>query len=109
MSIVELTNDNLNKYIENNMVIDLYAEWCGPCKAMKPDFEDLNSEFNSNSDLNVVFAKVDVDEEEDLAEKFNVGSLPTFVFVKNGVLIGKIEGKLSKDELRQNIQKLIIN
>lgn len=108
MSIVKLTNDNLIDHVDNDMIIDFYANWCGPCKAMKPDFETLNNELNSDK-TNIIFAKVDVDKEEELSEKFNVQSLPTFVFIKKGVLIGKTEGKLTKDELKENITKLILN
>ncbi len=69
------------------VVIDFFATWCGPCKRIAPAFEELEKRF-----VNVTFLKVDVDESEDIASKFNVESLPTFVFLKNGVEAHRIEG-----------------
>ena len=69
------------------VVIDFFATWCGPCKRIAPAFEELSKNFQS-----VTFLKVDVDESEEIASKYNVESLPTFVFLKNGVEVNRIEG-----------------
>ncbi len=67
--------------------MDFFATWCGPCKRIAPAFEELAKKFS-----NVTFLKVDVDDSDDIAAKFNVNSLPTFVFLKNGVEAHRIEG-----------------
>jgi thioredoxin 1 len=69
------------------VVIDFFATWCGPCIRIAPAFEELSKKFTT-----VTFLKVDVDESEEIATKFSVSSLPTFVFLKNGVEVNRIEG-----------------
>lgn len=72
---------------EGVVVIDFFANWCGPCKRIAPVYEELAKKFTK-----VTFLKVDVDESETIASKFSVQSLPTFVFLKNGTEVTRIEG-----------------
>ncbi len=69
------------------VVIDFFATWCGPCKAIAQPFADFAKEYPT-----ITFLKADVDVAETLASKFNVSVLPTFVFLKDGVVINRIEG-----------------
>jgi len=69
------------------VVIDFFAEWCGPCKRVAPVFIELAEKFE-----NIVFLKVDVDEAEELAQGFEITSLPTFVFLNNGNIFHRMEG-----------------
>lgn len=64
------------------VVIDFHATWCGPCKVIGPKFEELAAIHDS-----VVFVKVDVDECEDIATEYDISSMPTFKFVKNGQVV----------------------
>ena len=74
--------------LESNLVmIDFYAEWCGPCKRIKQFYENL-----SNMYPQIKFAKVDVDEAEDIATRFNVSSLPTFILLRGGKELRRVEG-----------------
>lgn len=83
-----LQNENKEKLI----VIDFFAKWCGPCKRIATAYEELQTVFP-----NVVFVKVDVDVAEDLTKKFKVSSMPTFVFVKDGIELERMSGvNLSK-------------
>jgi thioredoxin 1 len=79
------------------VVIDFFAPWCGPCKRIAPVYEELAKKFPR-----VTFLKVDVDESEDIASKFSIESLPTFVFLQNGVEVKRIEGA----DLRRVIEQL---
>ncbi|MCR9066797.1 MAG: thioredoxin [Cytophagales bacterium] len=69
------------------VVVDFFATWCGPCKRIAPDLETL-----SELEQTVIFMKVDVDELEDLAAKYDVSAMPTFLFFKNGEKVADIVG-----------------
>ena len=60
------------------VVVDFYATWCGPCKIIAPKVEEMSTSLS-----NVVFLKVDVDENEEAAQEFNISAMPTFIFLKN--------------------------
>jgi thioredoxin 1 len=70
-----------------SVVIDFFATWCGPCKKIAPAFEQLATVYPS-----IVFLKVDVDESAELVDKYGVQAMPTFVFVKDGIVVKRIEG-----------------
>lgn len=69
------------------VVIDFFATWCGPCKHIAPKFEELSKLFPS-----VAFLKVDVDEAQDLTNSFDIRAMPTFVFLRDGHIVKRIEG-----------------
>lgn len=77
----------LNTTFNRLLVIDFGASWCGPCKRIEPLIQDL-----SESMLDITFCKVDIDEVEELVEKFNITSVPTFIFIKNNNLLDRVEG-----------------
>ena len=70
------------------VVIDFFATWCGPCKRIAPVFEDLADKFYPK----VQFFKVDVDESGELVNLFDISAMPTFVFLKEGKVVKKVEG-----------------
>ena len=69
------------------VVIDFFATWCGPCKKIAPFFEQLADEY-----VKITFLKVDVDESQELVDKYNIQAMPTFIFLKDGVVLKKVEG-----------------
>lgn len=81
------------------VVIDFFATWCGPCQRIAPLFEQLSNTYKS-----IEFIKVDVDQGEDLAVKYDVFSLPTFVFMNNGTVTLKMETSEHK-ELEDAVEK----
>ena len=85
----------------NNVVIDFYATWCGPCKLLAPIFEDVAKEKE-----NVIFVKVDVDEAGELAELFGISSIPTVVYIKNEKLALRELGFKPKNVILDNIAKI---
>jgi thioredoxin 1 len=98
--MLELTNDNFQKEIKTGkIVIDFWAEWCGPCKVMGPVFEELSKEMKD-----VKFAKVNVDHSPEIAQEFGVQGIPTFVVIKNGKLLDSTSGSRSKSALKSFIQ-----
>ena len=69
------------------VVIDFFADWCGPCKKLAPEFSQLSNKYE-----NITFIKVDSDEAEDLAKHYEVSALPTVLFIKDGVTVSVIKG-----------------
>ncbi|KJH42011.1 putative thioredoxin [Dictyocaulus viviparus] len=81
------------------IVIDFYATWCGPCKIIGPKFIKMAEEIKS-----VLFMKIDVDENEEIASRYDIKVMPTFIFIRNGEQIDAVSGSL-EDELRQKIEQ----
>ncbi len=97
--VLELNNDNFDKTINKDkkiFVIDFWAEWCGPCKLLSPIVDELANEL----DEKVLFGKVDLDNNQDLAMKFSIRSIPTLLMFKNGELKDTKVGLLSKNDLK---------
>ena len=93
--IKHLKENEFDSAINKDLVlVDFYAEWCGPCKMLGPVLEELSNEINY-----VSFCKVDVDESGEIANTFGVLSIPTLLLFKEGKLISKKVGFQSKDEL----------
>lgn len=87
-------------------VIDFWAAWCGPCKALAPTIDKLTARYSDNE--NVVIEKVNVDENPDLAREFNVRGIPTLVFLKDGVPVQNLSGVRSETEIAGIIDEMII-
>ncbi len=94
-------NETINS--ETPVLIDFYANWCGPCKALSPILEQLQTEFEGK--VNIV--KVDVDENPELATEHNIKSIPTLMLFKQGKLIQTMKGFLGKDKVKQLISESI--
>ena len=103
MSIIDLNTQNLKKYINENMIIKFYAKWCSTCDEMDSDYNKLKKVYP-----NIIFSQINIDEEEDLSERFNIKKLPTIIYVKNGILLGKTEKKLKYEDINNIINKYIL-
>lgn len=84
------------------VVIDLFATWCGPCQQMAPIFDELAKELAATHKL----VKINIDEERELAIKYSVSSIPTFLFIKDGEVVGKEMGYFSKEDLKSKITEI---
>ena len=103
MAIIQLTSDNFETEVLNSdkpVLVDFYADWCGPCKMMAPVVDQIAEE---NDDIKV--GKINVDDEQDLASKYGVMSIPTIGFFKNGEIVEKSVGAKPKSELLKMIGK----
>ena len=97
MSVLKITNDNFNEEVLNSnktAIVDFYADWCGPCKMMSPIMDKIAEE---NETIKV--GKLNVDEAQDVAIKFNVMSIPTIIIFKNGAEYKRFVGVTSKSEI----------
>lgn len=89
----------LNEAGNSLVVIDFFAVWCGPCKMIGPLIAELAKEL-----LDVVFLKVDVDECEDVAAEYEISSMPTFIFIKEGKVLETFSGA-NYEKLKNTVQK----
>lgn len=103
--MVWLDNNNKNEFFiksEKLKIIYFTAEWCGPCKQLKPIMEEISSENNQ-----IEIGRIDVDQLPDLTEKFAIMSVPTLIFIKNGKQILKNIGMIHKQKLENKINELL--
>lgn len=94
MKIIKVNSQNFEEEViksEKPVLIDFYADWCGPCKMLSPIIDEIAEE---NSDIKVV--KVNVDDSQDLAMKYQVMSIPTLVVIKNGEEVNRSVGLIDK-------------
>ena len=85
------------------VMIDFYADWCGPCQALMPIVEELSGEYDGK----VKIVKVNVDDSPELSEKFGVMSIPTLIFLKDGEESGRHTSSLPKDALAEKLDAML--
>ena len=100
MSVLQITGENFESEVlnEGKVLVDFYADWCGPCKMMSPIIDDISEE---KSDIKV--CKINVDEAQELAIKYNVMSIPTIMIFENGNVVKQFVGVTSKGEIMQEL------
>ena len=94
---MNITVNNFNEVISEKdklIVLDFWASWCGPCKMLAPIFETAEGKYP-----NVIFGKVNVDEEEEIARQYGIVSIPTLIFIKNGEVVKKSVGYVDENQL----------
>ncbi len=84
--------------------VDFWAEWCGPCRAVSPTVEEVSKDYDGKVD----FVKVNVDENNELASKYNIFSIPTLAIFQNGKVIAQTAGAASKDKIKSYIDQHIV-
>lgn len=104
MSVIELNEKNFEEEVvssDKTVLIDFWASWCGPCRMMSPVIDQIAEEVGEN----IKVCKVNIDEEQSLALKYNVMSIPTFIVMKNGEETGRSVGVQDKSEIMNLIKK----
>ena len=105
MGNIKILNDsNFKEGITDGVVVvDFYADWCGPCKMMAPVFQQAADDYEGR----VVFAKINIDENRDTTVSNNIMSVPTLFFYKDGKAVGRVSGVLDKGTLYSKLNSLL--
>lgn len=100
-----MNTEEFTEVINQNkpVLVDFYADWCGPCNALSPILTELAEDYPTD----LVIAKVNVDKNSDLARDFGIRSIPTLFFMKEGKILDQVNGHLTKSNLEQKFQKII--
>ncbi len=102
---VTITNENFEALKNGNLplVVDFWASWCGPCKAIAPTIKELADEYDGR----LVVGKCDVEENDDIAMDYGIRNIPTILFIKNGEVVDKFVGAGAKAKLKEKFDALL--
>ena len=102
---IVISDENFDQIIKTNpiVVVDFWAEWCGPCRAMNPIIEELSSIYENK----IVFAKLNVDKNPVTPSKYGFSSIPTFLIIKNGQIMNSIIGAVTQEIFEETINEYL--
>lgn|SRR5574344_307660 len=101
----KFNDENASELIASGqpLIIDFWAEWCGPCKALAPTIDELATEYEGK----VLIGKYNVDDDSDLSSEYGIRNIPTLLFFKDGKMVERVVGSLKKAELEEKIKSIL--
>ncbi len=106
MTLIDVDKKDFDDKVINSdkpVIVDFWAEWCGPCKALAPVFEKVSEDYKDK----LVFAKLDVEKGQDIAARYMVQGIPCMIFFNNGKEVDRIVGSLTESMLKKKIDNLL--
>jgi len=106
LAALEVTDDSFSNEVLNSelpVLVDFWAEWCGPCKMVSPIVEELSNEYNGK----VKVAKLDVDSNPQTATNYGIRGIPTLLMFKDGAAVDQIVGAVPKNHIAERLDKII--
>ena len=103
--VVELNSSSFDNFLKTDLpiIVDLWADWCMPCRIMAPVMEELANDYAGKA----LFARVDVDRNSEIANRYRIMSIPHFLIFKNGTLVEKIVGAVGREPLENALKKYL--
>ena len=105
-SVIEITDNNFETEVANSplpVLVDFWAEWCGPCRMLAPTIEELAEEYTDK----IKVGKLDTDNNRDIAVKFGISAIPTVILFQNGEVAKKFVGLTSKSDLKAALDAIV--
>ena len=105
---LEITDANFSEVVmkaDKPVLIDFWAEWCGPCRMVAPIVEELSHDFEGKA----IVGKVNVDENPDISAKYGIRNIPTILFVKGGQVVDKSVGSVPKNVLTEKMEAILVS
>lgn len=102
--VAELSNGEFIEFVkEGTVLIDFYADWCMPCVMMGPVVEEMEEKFDGK----INFGKVNIEDEQKLAEKYNISSIPNFVVFRNGKVVKQFIGGMDEEDFEEKLNGIL--
>lgn len=100
--VKDIINSDASQCMTGVSIIDFYADWCVPCKAISPLLEELTAKYT-----NITIAKCNVEENDDLIDKYNIKNIPTLIYLKDGEVMARLTGSKKFEQLEEKLKEII--
>ena len=102
---LEFTDANFDEYLKSGipLMVDFWAEWCGPCRAISPTIDELAAEYDGKINI----GKLNVDDNDDIVSRYGIRNIPTVIFLRDGEVVDKMVASMTKADLKTRLDKML--